>query len=212
MYSDIKNKFQKKKIDEKLNQSINIDNDLESITRYLSTIESNIPNFDQNLKKWLKNDKKNDKIIEMLNEELKEKDNEIYLKEKEYNEEHRKNLKIYKKVIEIIDSIDDIYEYAKNTDNEALKLNIYNVYKKINRYLNDIGIEEIKSKMEIMDPELHECVEVKDIDEFNSSNGEEDKVVEDTIVEVIKKGYKLNGNVLRVAKVAIVQNKNMTLK
>lgn len=212
MYSDIKNKFQKKKIDEKLNQSINIDNDLESITRYLSTIESNIPNFDQNLKKWLKNDKKNDKIIEMLNEELKEKDNEIYLKEKEYNEEHRKNLKIYKKVIEIIDSIDDIYEYAKNTDNEALKLNIYNVYKKINRYLNDIGIEEIKSKMEIMNPELHECVEVKDIDEFNSSNGEEDKVVEDTIVEVIKKGYKLNGNVLRVAKVAIVQNKNMTLK
>ena len=212
MYSDIKNKFQKKKIDEKLNQSINIDNDLESITRYLSTIESNIPNFDQNLKKWLKNDKKNDKIIEMLNEELKEKDNEIYLKEKEYNEEHRKNLKIYKKVIEIIDSIDDIYEYAKNTDNEALKLNIYNVYKKINRYLNDIGIEEIKSKMEIMNPELHECVEVKDIDEFNSSNGEEDKVVEDTIVEVIKKGYKLNGNVLRVAKVAIVQNKKMTSK
>lgn len=212
MYSDIKNKFQKKKIDEKLNQSINIDNDLESITRYLSTIESNIPNFDQNLKKWLKNDKKNDKIIEMLNEELKEKDKEIYLKEKEYNEEHRKNLKIYKKVIEIIDSIDDIYEYAKNTNNEALKLNIYNVYKKINRYLNDIGIEEIKSKMEIMDPELHECVEVKDIDEFNSLNGEEDKVVEDTIVEVIKKGYKLNGNVLRVAKVAIVQNKNKTLK
>lgn len=212
MYSDIKNKFQKKKIDEKLNQSINIDNDLESITRYLSTIESNIPNFDQNLKKWLKNDKKNDKIIEMLNEELKEKDKEIYLKEKEYNEERRKNLKIYKKVIEIIDSIDDIYEYAKNTDNEALKLNIYNVYKKINRYLNDIGIEEIKSKMEIMDPELHECVEVKDIDEFNSLNGEEDKVVEDTIVEVIKKGYKLNGNVLRVAKVAIVQNKNKTLK
>lgn len=89
---------------------------------------------------------------------------------------------------------------------------IYNVYKKINRYLNDIGIEEIKSKMEIMDPELHECVEVKDIDEFNSLNGEEDKVVEDTIVEVIKKGYKLNGNVLRVAKVAIVQNKNKTLK
>ncbi|MDQ9779251.1 hypothetical protein RF400_11690, partial [Acinetobacter baumannii] len=76
----------------------------ESITRYLSTIESNIPNFDQNLKKWLKNDKKNDKIIEMLNEELKEKDNEIYLKEKDYNEEHRKNLKIYNKVIEIIDS------------------------------------------------------------------------------------------------------------
>ena len=66
--------------------------------------------------------------------------------------------------------------------------------------------------MEIMDPELHECVEVKDIDEFNSLNGEEDKVVEDTIVEVIKKGYKLNGNVLRVAKVAIVQNKNKTLK
>ncbi|WP_270838687.1 nucleotide exchange factor GrpE [Peptacetobacter hiranonis] len=212
MYSDIKNKFQKKKIDEKLNQSINIDNDLESITRYLSTIESNIPNFDQNLKKWLKNDKKNDKIIEMLNEELKEKDNEIYLKEKDYNEEHRKNLKIYNKVIEIIDSIDAIYEYAKNANNEALKLNIDNVYKKINRYLNDIGIEEIKSKMEIMDPELHECVEVKDIDEFNNSRINEDKVVEDTIVDVIKKGYKLNGNVLRVAKVAIVQNKKKTLK
>ena len=193
----------KKKIDEKLNQSINIDNDLESITRYLSTIESNIPNFDQNLKKWLKNDKKNDKIIEMLNEELKEKD---------YNEEHRKNLKIYNKVIEIIDSIDAIYEYAKNANNEALKLNIDNVYKKINRYLNDIGIEEIKSKMEIMDPELHECVEVKDIDEFNNSRINEDKVVEDTIVDVIKKGYKLNGNVLRVAKVAIVQNKKKTLK
>lgn len=212
MYSSIKNSFQKKKIDEEFNQSINIDNDLESITRYLSTIESDIPNFDKDFKKWLKNDKKSDKIIEMLNEELKEKDNEIYLKEKYYNEEHRKNLKIYNKVIEIIDSIDAIYEYAKNANNEALKLNIDNVYKKINRYLNDIGIEEIKSKMEIMDPELHECVEVKDIDEFNNSRINEDKVVEDTIVDVIKKGYKLNGNVLRVAKVAIVQNKKMTSK
>lgn len=212
MYSSIKNSFQKKKIDEEFNQSINIDNDLESITRYLSTIESDIPNFDKDFKKWLKNDKKSDKIIEMLNKELKEKDNEIYSKEKKYNEEHKRYLKSCKKIIEIIDSIDAIYEYAKNVNNEALKLNINNVYKKINRYLNDIGIEEIKSKMEIMNPELHECVEVRDIDEFNSLRIEEDKVVEDTIVDVIKKGYKLNGNVLRAAKVAVVQNKKIKSK
>ena len=66
--------------------------------------------------------------------------------------------------------------------------------------------------MEIMNPELHECVEVRDIDEFNSLRIEEDKVVEDTIVDVIKKGYKLNGNVLRAAKVAVVQNKKIKSK
>lgn len=211
MYSDIKNSFQRKKIDENFNQSINIDNDLESITRYLSTIELNIPNFDQDLKKWLKNDKKSEKIIEILNDEIKEKDNEIYIKEKEYNEEHRKRLKSCKKIMEIIDLIDDIFEYAKKINNESLKLIIKNVYKKIDILLHDIGMEEINSKMEIMNPELHECVEVIDIEEFNRSRMENNKVAQDTIVDVIKKGYKLDGKILRVAQVVIVQNKKIKL-
>ena len=63
--------------------------------------------------------------------------------------------------------------------------------------------------MEIMNPELHECLEVKDIEEYNNFRNDEDKVLEDTIIEVIKKGYKLDGNVLRAAKVIIVQNKKI---
>lgn len=209
-YEHIKKNFKKKKIDENFDQSINLDNDLESFFRYESEIKENISNLDDNFRKWLRNDKKSDKIIEMLNKEIEEKDNEIYIQEKKLKEEHKRNLSVYKKIMEILDTIDIIYDYAKYSNDESIKKMINSILKKINRYLNDIGMEVIDPLMEIMNPELHECLEVKDIEKYNKSRSDEDKLPEDTIIDVVKKGYKLDGDVLRAAKVIIVQNKKMT--
>lgn len=215
-YEHIKKNFKKKKIDENFDQSINLDNDLESFFRYESEIKENISNLDDNFRKWLRNDKKSDKIIEMLNKEIEEKDNEIYIQEKKLKEKKAKESRVCDKIIEIMDLIENMYVYIEKIDNIDLRIKTYNIYKKINKYLNgienEIGMEEIDSKMKIMNPELHECVEIKDIEEYNSSRLEEDKVVEDTIIDVVRKGYKLDGKVLRVAKVVVAKDKRIILK
>lgn len=67
--------------------------------------------------------------------------------------------------------------------------------------LKSKGLEEIKSVGEKFNPEFHEAVEMVD-----SPVGEEKP--EGEILEEAQKGYKLNGMVLRTAKVKVAKNKN----
>jgi molecular chaperone GrpE len=61
--------------------------------------------------------------------------------------------------------------------------------------LKNSGIEEIKSKGEEFDPEVHEAVE-----EIKAKDKKYDKGI---IVEEVLKGYKLNNKVIRAAKVKV---------
>ena len=64
--------------------------------------------------------------------------------------------------------------------------------------LKNKGLEEIKSVGEKFDPGLHEAVEMVD-----SPSGEEKP--EGEILEEVQKGYKLNGMVIRTAKVKVAK-------
>jgi len=67
-----------------------------------------------------------------------------------------------------------------------IKLQFENILKKI-------GVEEIKTVGEKFNPELHEAVEKVKINEKKSG----------VVVDEVSKGYKLNGKVIRVAKVKV---------
>ena len=62
-------------------------------------------------------------------------------------------------------------------------------------FLRKKGVEEIKSVGEKFDPALHEVVEEIETDEFETG----------TIIEEIQKGYKIEGRVLRPAKVKVAK-------
>lgn len=61
------------------------------------------------------------------------------------------------------------------------------------QFLSSIeGLEEIKAEGEKFDPQVHEAVEQVEAEDES-----------DTVVEVLQKGYKLNGAVIRPAKVKV---------
>ncbi|WP_300276161.1 nucleotide exchange factor GrpE [Peptacetobacter sp.] len=205
---DINKDFKKKKIDEDLNIDVNIDNDLVSYVNAISKIDSNINDLYENLNRWFRNDTKGNKIIEILDEKIRKKDNDIYMKEKELDKEKNKNIDIYKRIIDILDQVESINEYANATEDKNLKIILDNVNKNINRYLSSIDIEEINPIMQIYDSKLHECLKIEDIDKFKNNP----MVTENTIVKVIKKGYKLHGSIFKSAKVIVVKNKKIMQK
>lgn len=75
------------------------------------------------------------------------------------------------------------------------------VKSQLENFLKSLGVEEIKSVGEKFDPHLHEVVEEV------TSNQEPvtGKMEPGTIIEVIQKGYAINGRLLRPAKVRVVK-------
>jgi len=69
------------------------------------------------------------------------------------------------------------------------------IKKQLQDFLKSQGAEEVKSVGQKFDPNLHEAVE-----EVEAKDGEKG-----VIVEEIQKGYKINGRLLRPAKVKIVK-------
>jgi Molecular chaperone GrpE (heat shock protein) len=108
---------------------------------------------------------------------------------KELNEKEELNERIIKKMISIIDQVDNIYRYAFESENEQLLNNFNSTFKNITKDLREIGIEEIPTVGEIFDYELHQCIDT--IEKNGAAQYE--------IVNTIKKGYKYNGKVLRPA-------------
>lgn len=119
------------------------------------------------------------------------------------NEEQKreKDLRIFAKakiILEFLRVLDNL-ERAEKEIPEKLKkedwvkgiISIKNEFKDV---LKKEGVEEIE-KTKLFDPEIHEAVEV--------GEGKEDE-----ILEVLQKGYFLEGQVLRPAKVRVGKNKN----
>jgi molecular chaperone GrpE len=79
-------------------------------------------------------------------------------------------------------------------DNENVK-GLLQIKQQILDFLKKKGIEEIKSVGEKFNPVYHEVVEEVDTDQFETG----------TIVEEVQKGYKINGRVLRPAKVKVAK-------
>jgi len=79
-------------------------------------------------------------------------------------------------------------------ENENVK-GLLQIKQQILDFLKKKGVEEIKSVGEKFDPALHEVVGEVETDQFETG----------TIVEEIQKGYKIEGRVLRPAKVKVAK-------
>ena len=103
------------------------------------------------------------------------------------------------KILPIMDNFEVVEkklpEDLKNNENMKGILQIKN---QILDFLKSQGVEEIKSVGEKFDPNLHEVIEEV---EPASSAGKEPGI----IVEEIQKGYKINGRLLRPAKVKVTK-------
>lgn len=145
---------------------------------------------------------KNEKLFQLLEEDieqLKEKcnklNNELNIKQQELEYMIKKEKKASKNILNILDQIDAINRYAVEAKDSNLKNILGITYKKVSNDLNALGIEEIKCKGKVLDPHLHKCVQA--IENLTKEREE--------IVEVIQKGYLINGELLRYASVIIAK-------
>ena len=70
------------------------------------------------------------------------------------------------------------------------------------------GVEEIKSVGERFDPNFQEIVEIVEIKDYNSpttQQGKKQYIESGVVIEEIQKGYKINGRLLRPAKVRVTK-------
>ena len=84
---------------------------------------------------------------------------------------------------------------AENLKKDESVKGLLQIKAQIQDFLKNQGLEEIKSLGERFDPNLHEVVE--EIEAKDKQSG--------VIVEEIQKGYKINGHLLRPAKVKITK-------
>lgn len=108
-------------------------------------------------------------------------------------------------ILEILPIYDTFSLAIKHTPEEIKSKEwvkgIVQLKSQLENLLKDRGAEEIKSVGEKFNPEFHEAVEMVD-----SPAGEEKP--EDEILEEVQKGYKLNGMVIRTAKVKVAKGKD----
>ncbi len=112
------------------------------------------------------------------------------------NEQEKRALEYYKfankeLISEILSSLDNFEQALKHVSGKE-KENIDQLYKYLKNILKNNGLEEIEAIGKKFNPEFHETIkEVKS------------KKPEGTIVEEIRKGYKLYKKVIRPSKVKI---------
>ncbi|MGB4206176.1 MAG: nucleotide exchange factor GrpE [Bacteroidales bacterium] len=101
-------------------------------------------------------------------------------------------------IIDLLPVLDDFDRALKNiTDagaENAFTEGIALIYNKLLKVLSQKGVEEIQAKDQVFDTDFHEAV---------SHIPGDDPEGEQKIIDVIQKGYKLNGKVIRFAKVVV---------
>lgn len=152
-------------------------------------------NMKSELKIINKNSKKSIMCIESLKEDLNRNSKENFKLKKEIEERKANEIKIYRKIILMLDQVDNLERFMGALDNEELFHSFGMVIKIIRREMNEINLFEIKSMGELFNPELHKCIAVEE-DESRESK---------EIIGVVEKGYTLGGRVIRPASVIIAR-------
>lgn len=102
---------------------------------------------------------------------------------------------VYKLLLPIIDDFERAIKASKETtDLKAINEGINLVYHKIKTTLGNKGLEEMAVEGTAFDPDLHEAI-------TNIPAPSEE--LKGKIVDVLEKGYTLNGKVIRFAKVVV---------
>lgn len=100
-------------------------------------------------------------------------------------------------LLPVIDDLDRAEEHiAKSEDVEALKEGVLMISQKLRTTLQQQGLEPIEAKGEKFDTDVHEAVTMFPV---------QDETQKGTVIDCIQQGYKMNGNVIRHAKVVVGQ-------
>lgn len=154
----------------------------------LSKVETDIKSINRNSKKSIMS-------MEILKEDMDKKNNEIFKLENEIKERQLNEVKVYKKILAILDQIDNIYNFAKQMDNTYLLDSLEMVKKIITKEISEIGLCEIKASGEFFNSKIHRCI----------GTIEDEQKTENEIVSIVETGYMLKGQVLRPASVIVVK-------
>jgi molecular chaperone GrpE len=108
------------------------------------------------------------------------------------------------KILPILDNFEVVEKKLPEDSkkDESVK-GVLQIKKQIIEFLRSQGVEEIKAMGEMFNPEFHEVTEEVEPSVAKAMEGKEIKSGE--IIEEIQKGYKINGELLRPAKVKVVK-------
>lgn len=96
-------------------------------------------------------------------------------------------------VLKMLEAYEDLERALEVKEDKDLREGVELIYKKMDKILNDEGVEEIKSEHEIFDPFKHEAMMTQKNDDYENNE----------IIQVLQKGYTLNSKVIRYAKVIV---------
>jgi molecular chaperone GrpE len=100
-------------------------------------------------------------------------------------------------VLDVVDDLERALEHSTNTDPDQIVAGIRMSHRKIVDVLASLGVRPMDTKGQMFDPRYHEAVDVVPHTERGVQPG--------TIVEEIRRGYFMNGDVLRHARVRVAQ-------
>ena len=98
-------------------------------------------------------------------------------------------------LLPVMDDFDRALQSMDSAENmESLKEGIMLIYNKFSEFFKQRGIQEIESKNKAFDTDLHEAI---------TKIPAPEKKLKGKVVDVIEKGYALNGKVVRYSKVVV---------
>jgi molecular chaperone GrpE len=101
-------------------------------------------------------------------------------------------------IVDLLPVLDDFERALQNFDNKktssAFLEGIQLIYNKLAKTLSNKGLDEIQAMGQAFDTDYHEAI---------SNVPAENEKQKDKIIDVVQKGYKLHGKVIRFAKVIV---------
>ncbi|HEV2404865.1 MAG TPA: nucleotide exchange factor GrpE [Ktedonobacterales bacterium] len=100
---------------------------------------------------------------------------------------------LLEKVIEVMDNLDRAMQYESSMDQESLNQGLRMVHWQLEEILKTEGLTPVATVGQVFDPHVHEAIESVASPEHP----------EGTVVEEVRKGYMLGGDMVRPARVKV---------
>ncbi len=98
------------------------------------------------------------------------------------------------KLLPVVDDFERALQNSNSADPEAMRMGLELIYKLLTRFLQENGVSEIEAMHQELNTDFHDAVTQFKVD---------DESLRGKVVDVLRKGYLLNGRVLRHAQVVI---------
>ena len=186
-------------MEENMRENVNINENQEDINKQ-NEVHEEEPKGRQNKRN------KNDKQIEELKETYDELNDKYLRLFSEFDNYRKRTAKekielsktasesIMVDLLPILDDFERALQTMENKETDANYEGVLLIYNKFKRTLEQKGLEEINAKDAIFDTDEHEALTNVPV---------ADEAQKGKVLDVIQKGYKLNGKVIRYARVVV---------